>query len=271
MALFPIKYRPFFLILFVLFLAFLFFLNNLKDLSKFGCIEQTVFSVGTQLQKATNSFVSVPVNVWKRYCCLLGVERKNALLVREIKALRQENNLLRESFLSTQRLRELLNFKDRLSFKTVASEVVGVDASLFFKTVFIDKGEKERIKKDLAVINEDGVVGKVLRVVDYSSVILLLPDKNFAVDALVQKTRSRGVVAGAGAGLCEMKYVPQSETVETGGLVVTSGLEGVFPKGVPIGRIISANKSGCSSFQEIAIKPVVDFGKLEEVLVVLDY
>jgi len=270
MPFFSKKYRPFFFILFFLLLAFIFFLNNLKDLSKFGHIEQAVFSVGAHIQNVTNSFVSGPVKIWKKYCWLLEVERKNALLIEEIQALRQENSVLRESVSSTQRIRELLNFKKKLSCKTIACEIVGVDASSFFKTFFIDKGANDGIKKDLAVINEDGVVGRSLRVVNSSSVVLLLTDQNFAVDALVQKTRSRGIVAGVSAGLCEMKYVPRSEVVEIGSLVVTSGLEGVFPKGMPIGKVISANKTGRSAFQEIFIKPVVDFGKLEEVLVVLD-
>jgi rod shape-determining protein MreC len=191
-------------------------------------------------------------------------------LKNEIKRLQQENLSLREMALANIRLRKLLGFRKSSSLNLVAAEVVGVDSSLYFKSIIIDKGVKHGIKKDLAVISPDGVVGRILKTMDSFSVVLLLFDQNFALDAMVQRTRSRGIVEGAGKNLCKMKYVLGSEDIRNGDVVLTSGMEGVFPKGIMIGKIVSVKRGEGSLFQNIIIRPNFDFRKLEEVFVVLN-
>ena len=201
---------------------------------------------------------------------LVETEKENQMLGREIKRLRQENVLLQESALANQRLRKLLEFKKSIPQKLAAAEVVGVDASLYFESFSINKGRKEGIKEGMAVLSPDGVVGKILRVTDSFSVVLLLIDQGFALDTLVQRTRTQGVVEGIGGGLCQMKYVLGSEDVRLGDLVIASGLEGFFPKGTIVGKAVSLNKDKLSSFQKVIIKPMVDFKKTEEVFVILE-
>ena len=132
---------------------------------------------------------------------LIETEKKNQILNQEIKTLRQENVLLQESALANQRLRKLLEFKKNTPHKLVAAEVVGVDASLYFESFFINKGRNEGIKKGMAVLCPDGAVGRILKEADSFSVVLLLIDQGFALDALVQRTRTQGVVEGIGGGV----------------------------------------------------------------------
>ena len=270
MAIFTLKHRPTFLVVCLLLLAFLLLLNNLHRPSKFSLFEQELFSVVSQTQKTVNSIFLLPIHIWNRYLNLLAAEEQNRLLRKEVKMLQQENSSLRESALANQRLRKLLGFKKRYPLKLVAAEVVGVDSSLYFKTIVIDKGKKDGVKKDMAVISPAGVVGRVLRVSNSFSMVLLLIDQNFALDALVQRTRARGAVEGTGGFLCRMEYVLCSKDVRCGDLVVASGLEGVFPKGIIIGKVMSITKNKRFMFQAITVKPMVEFKKLEEVLVVFN-
>jgi len=269
MVIFSPRNRPTFIVLIFLFLSFLFFLYNLRQPQKSFFLEQAVFSFLSQIQKATNSFFSLPLNIWKNYIFLVNTKKQNQLLKKEIKRLQKEVLSLREMALANTRLRKLLGFKKGSPLNLVTAQVVGVDASLYFKSIIIDKGLRHGIKKDLAVISPDGVVGRILKAMDSFSVVLLLFDQNFALDAMVQRTRSRGIVEGTGDSLCKLKYVLDSENIRCGDVVLTSGMEGVFPKGIMIGEIVSVNRDEGSLFQNITIRPNCDFRKLEEVFVVL--
>jgi len=270
MAILPSRHRAAFLVVFLLIIALLFFLDNVRPPSKYIPLEQELFHFVAQIQKSANSFVSLPVHIWKKYIYLVTTEEQNSLLKKKVKMFQQENVSLRESAVTNKRLRKLLDFKKASPLSLVAAEVVGVDASLHFRSVIIDKGETEGIKKDMAVINPDGVVGRILTVADSFSVVLLLIDQNFALDALVQRTRSRGVVEGTGNDLCRMKYVLQSEDIRSGDIIVVSGLEGVFPKGTIVGKIKSLKQSKASLLFDVVVTPAVEFGKLEEVFMVLE-
>ena len=270
MALLPSRHRSAFLVISLLIVALLLFLSNLRSPSKYIPLEQELFSFVAQIQKAANSFVSLPVDVWKKYVFLVTTEEENSLLRKKVKMLGQENVSLRESAVTNKRLCKLLDFKKASPLDLVAAKVVGADASLHFRSVIVDKGERDGIKKDMAVINPEGVVGRILKVADSFSVVLLLIDQNFALDALVQRSRSRGVVEGAGNDLCRMKYVLQSEDVRSGDIIVVSGLEGVFPKGTIVGKIKSLKQSKSSLLFDVLVTPAVEFGKLEEVFLVLE-
>jgi len=270
MAIFPSRYRSAFLAVSFLSIALLFFLDNLISPSEPVPLEEGLFCFVAQIQKSSNSLISVPVRIWKNYVYLVSTEEQNNLLRKQVEMLQQENVSLRESAVTNERLRALLDFKKSSPLGLVAAEVVGVDASLHFRSVIIDKGERDGVKKDMAVINSDGVVGRILKAANSFSVVLLLIDQNFALDALVQRARSRGVVEGTGQDVCRMKYVLQSEDIRPGDTIVVSGLEGVFPKGSLVGTIKSLKPSKSSLLYDVLVTPAVEFGKLEEVFVVVE-
>jgi rod shape-determining protein MreC len=166
-----------------------------------------------------------------------------------------------------RRLQALLSFKEQFISQTMAAQVIGASGSELSRSVYIDKGEKDHIKTDMAVITADGIVGKVLRVYRSTSQVLLINDQTSGVGALLDKTRLQGILRGTSAGEAVLEKVMSDETVPAGELVLTSGGDGVFPKGLLVGRVTKVS-AGNDLFLNIHVRPAADLSKLEEVLVV---
>jgi rod shape-determining protein MreC len=149
----------------------------------------------------------------------------------------------------------------------MAAQVIGASGSELSRSVYIDKGEKDHIKPDMAVITADGIVGKVLRVYRSTSQVLLINDQTSGVGALLDKTRLQGILRGTSAGEAVLEKVMSDESVPPGELVLTSGGDGVFPKGLLVGRVTKVS-AGNDLFLNIRVRPAADLSKLEEVLVV---
>jgi len=175
---------------------------------------------------------------------------------------------LREIELENERLRRLLDFRPRIRDAVVAARVIGRDALGASRSFVIDRGTNDGVTRGAAVLAPEGVVGHVFLAGRSASRVLLVTDHNSGVDAVVQRTRARGIVEGRVGGGCGLKFVKRTESLEPGDLVITSGVDGIFPKGLPIGRISSIDKRGPGLFQYALVEPAVDFDVLEEVLVV---
>jgi rod shape-determining protein MreC len=206
--------------------------------------------------------------VWDRYVALRKVREENEQLRREIEFLRGQAADLREMAAANQRLAELLRFRTNSPSPTVAARVVGRDATNWYHGVVLDKGEQDGIQTEMGVVTLGGAVGRVVKTRASSSMVLLITDPNNAVTSLIQRTRDEGIIEGTFEGKTRMKYIPLLSTVRVGDPVVTSGLTGGFPKGVPVGTITSIHKDEGGLFQTAEVQPEVDFTKLEEVLVV---
>jgi rod shape-determining protein MreC len=198
----------------------------------------------------------------------LGEE--NIELRQQVARLKEENSRLKEAALASERLRRLLEFKETVRISMVGAEVIGRDPSSWFKSVTINKGEKDGVRKGMAVTSPEGVVGQVLRTGPHYSVVLLITDYNSALDGLIQRTRGRTIVEGRGENRCQLKYLLRTEDVVVGDIVITSGLTGNFPKGLVIGEIRRVEKEGQGVFQEAELVPCADLSKLEEVLVITE-
>jgi len=221
-------------------------------------------------QDAVSNSIKFLESIWNHYFNLVSVAEENKILQKELGHARKRNNFCYETELSNIRLRYLLKFKKNLTDQVVAAEVIGKDPSAWFQTIIIDKGKVDGLIKGLAVVVPEGIAGQVTDVSGHYAKVLLIIDGNSAVDALVQRTRARGVVQGSHAGLCLLKYVLWKEDVVPQDIVITSGLDGVFPKGLRVGSVSKIIKQNSGIFQEVAVKPYVDFEKLEEVLVILN-
>lgn len=206
---------------------------------------------------------------WNQYLALQGVYEQNIHLQKEIQRLQGEMNQLREKALASDRLADLLNFHQHGQFQTVAARVVGRNASNWYQALILDKGEDDGIRVEMGVMTPAGVVGQVIKTSGSMSIALLLTDPNVAVTGLVQRTRDGGIIQGTAKGFLRMKYIPPLSPVQKGDLVVTSGLTGGFPRGLLVGRVVQVEESEDDLFQSAHIDPVVDFSKLEEVLVLL--
>lgn len=175
---------------------------------------------------------------------------------------------LREIELENERLRHLLDFRPRIRDDVLPARVIGRDALGASRSFVIDRGTNDGVERGAAVLAPEGVVGHVFLAGHQASRVLLVTDHNSGVAAIVQRTRARGIVEGRIGGGCGLKFVKRTESLEAGDLVITSGVDGIFPKGLPIGRISTIDKRGPGLFQYAYVEPTVDFDVLEEVLVV---
>jgi rod shape-determining protein MreC len=207
--------------------------------------------------------------IWRHYFNLVAVSHDNRRLEQELALEREKEARRQELELENERLRSLLGFARTLPQKAVAAEIVGKDPSVWFKTVVINKGSSQGLTRGQPAVTAQGVVGQVVEVSAHQSKLMLLIDQNCAVDALIQRTRARGIVKGASREDCYLDYVMHEEDIQVGDTVVSSGFDGVFPKGLMIGTVNSVSFRGSDFFKEVRIAPAVDFDKLEEVLVIL--
>jgi len=221
-------------------------------------------------QEAVTRSVRFGKTLWAHYFALVSVSKENRILKELLSEAIEKNNQLVEVELSNQRLRELLNFRKNMPGSFIAAEIISRDPSSWFKAVIIDKGRADGLVKGLPVVISEGIVGQIAESSANQSKVLLIIDQNSAVDALVQRTRARGIIEGKSMDLCVLKYVLRKHDVTVGDAVVSSGLDGVYPKGLPIGYVSGVIKRNSGIFQEVSITPYVDFEKLEEVLVILN-
>ena len=231
-------------------------------------LEAVTFGVFAEVQRASTSVIEGVQHGWQNYFALQQVRRENEQLRHENGQLQVQ--LQQERALSTQTrsLQQLLELRQRTSLSTTAASVIAGGASPDFRTFTIDKGTRDGLRPDMAVIAPTGVVGRIIMPSVRASKVQLLIDRNAAAGAIVERSRAQGVVLGTGGDKLKFEYVPGAADVQVGDRVVTSGIDGIYPKGFAIGQIESIHK-GAGVFSAIVVKPVVEFSSLEEVLVVL--
>ena len=216
----------------------------------------------------TQSIKSVSDGV-NHYLDLVNISKENDRLKSEVERLINEKNELIERISGQKRIAALMVYqKDRKKDSLVAS-VIGRDATQWSKVVFINKGTRDGIKNQLAVVTKLGVIGQIIHSGFTTSKVLLTIDSRSAIDAVFQQSRVSGVVVGTGDQQCQVKFVPNTAKVQVGDRVLSSGLGGVFPKGLVIGTVSQVVRKKQGLFQEITLTPSSDFSNLEEVLIFL--
>lgn len=249
----------------------LFLLSSNSDLGPtWNPAEQFVIEITAPFQKLIKQITKSTEEMWLNYFRLVDVHRENTQLKNEIHVLKMANSRYRELLATQESLEELLQFKQKINRPVVAAQVIGLDPTGWFKSVIIDKGKWAGLRIDMPVVNAFGVVGRVVSVSSNYAKVLLIIDQNSAVDCLVQRSRDRGMLKGLMSEICKLDYVGKSNDIAAGDIVVTSGLGGVFPKGLPVGRILDVKEISGELFKDIKIRTAVDFSKLEEVLVILE-
>src|SRR5271163_1373457 len=228
-----------------------------------------IWAVGavTPLEKALVWTQTSSGNLWHNYFYLRGVRAENRNLKAQIEQMRLEQVRMSQDADQARRLQGLLAFKEQFISQTLAAQVIGSSGSEQSRSVYIDKGERDGIKPDMAVITADGVVGKVLRVYRSTAQVLLIDDQTSGVGALLDKTRLQGILRGTPSGEVVLEKVMSDETVPAGEQVLTSGGDGVYPKGLLVGRVTKVSP-GSELFLNIRVRPAADLSRLEEVLVV---
>ena len=221
-------------------------------------------------QKASTFVIKSIRGVFQGYIFLIHLQKENGMLKQRIDELQKENHQMKEMALANERLEKLLQFREKNSQAMVAAEVIGQDPSSWFKSVTVDKGEKEGVRKGMAVISAEGVVGQILKTASHYSTVLLVTDYSSAIDSIIQRTRAKAIVEGRGENRCMLKYLLRTEDVNVGDIVVTSGLSGNFPKGLMVGEVRKVDKKGHGVFQYAELVPSVDLTRLEEILIITE-
>ena len=207
-------------------------------------------------------------DIWRNYFALRGTRKDNEELRRENDALKLQIAQLQGKAAEADRLALLLNFRQsHVDVPMVAARVIGGSAGTASQTIELDRGERDGIRRNMGVITPDGVVGKVIEAYPNTAQVLLLTDKDSGVGAMLESSRIQSPVGGVGEPLLAMKYVPNDDEVNVGERVVTSGMDRIFPRDLPVGMIAEI-KSG-NPFKQIRIKPAANLERLEEVLVLL--
>ena len=231
--------------------------------------EKIAVEIAAPFQRLFTGTVSLVRDIWRNYFFLVQTRQENLLLKRRIDLLEIENSKYQELLLANQRLRNLLRFQENTNESLLAARVIGWDSSGLYKSIILDKGKSDGLTGKMAVVNSEGVVGRIVSISPNYAQALLITDHNSAIDGLVQSSRARGMLKGGGSGGCYFDYVIKTCEIETGDRIVTSGLGGIFPKGLSLGTVKEINDSPNMLFKEVRVTPAVDFSKLEEVLIVL--
>lgn len=251
------------------FAALLFYSLNIPRYREANLVERVMLTVFSPVMKPAAKVSGFFEDAWDGYISLVDVHKENLRLRKEISELNARVMAGNEALQSNERLKHLLEMKDTVKAPTLAASVVGEDVSSWFRTLVVDVGTTSGVKEGMAVVAADGVVGQIVKVSSTSSRVLLLTDHSSGIAATIQRSRARGVVKGKEEGLCSLEFTTREEDVKVGDIVVSSGIGGVFPRGLPVGEVTMVKRGEYGIFQSVTIRPVVNTAHLEEVLVVL--
>jgi rod shape-determining protein MreC len=268
MALLDIRQRAGYLFLVVTLGHIILISAQVNSSSGVPVLEQVTFGVFAEVQRSMTAVVSGVRHFWSGYVGLRDVREENAELKQQLADAQIQLQQQRALADRSRGLDRLLELRERLTLNTVAAEVIALGATPDFRTMTIDKGSQQGLQSDMAIIAPAGVVGRVVVPSLRAAKVQLLIDRNAAAGALIERSRAQGVVVGGGDELLRLEYVSELADVVVGDVVVTSGIDGIFPKGFIIGRVEAVDRSG-RAYRRITVRPAVDFSSLEEVLVVL--
>ncbi len=230
-------------------------------------LEVVTFGAFAEVQRGAAGLTGSIRDAWSGYGNLRHVRGENEELRRKLGELQVQFQQERARAERARQLENLLGFKQQLRVETIAAGVIGASASLDFRGITIDRGTSQAVTANMAVIGPAGLVGRVVTPTAHASKVQLLIDRNAAAGALVERSRAQGIVVGSGVDMLRMDFVPATADVKAGDTVVTSGVDGIYPKGFVIGTVQQV-ENGNGIYKAIRVRPSVEFNRLEDVLVV---
>jgi len=264
----PSRHRSLFLLAGVIVLQVLLLAVQIKRDSQGRLIRVWTVGAVSPFERAGSHGFDWVRNIWHHYFALQNTTKDNEQLRHEIDALKLQNAQLQGKAAEADRLASLLNFRQsHADVPMITARVIGASAGAASQTIQLDRGERDGIKRNMGVITPDGVVGKVIESYANASQVLLLTDRESGVGAMLADSRIQSPVGGQGEPLLVMKYVPNDDSVNLGERVITSGMDRIFPRDLPVGFVIEI-KSG-NPFKQIRVKPAANLERLEEVIVLL--
>ncbi|MBI3399132.1 MAG: rod shape-determining protein MreC [Deltaproteobacteria bacterium] len=244
--------------------------TNVKGIGGTIITGRLIAAVTSPVQYGITYTVETIKTAWTSYIYLINVSRENDVLKNDIAKLKEENNQLKEAAILNNRLQELLAFKESMAPIAVAANVIGIENTGWLRIAMIDKGFSDGIKRDMAVVTPLGIVGRIIDVQPTSSKVLLVTDPRCNIDVIVQRNRIKGITEGTGTNRLALKYVNHEDDIQVGDILISSGLGGIFPKGMVVGEVFRVEKGDDNFFMDIELKPGADLHKLEEVLIITE-
>jgi rod shape-determining protein MreC len=229
--------------------------------------ERTVMTIFSPVPKSVNWLGRSTSDMYHGYLDMRRAVNENMELRRKVADLTTKNLKLQQSEGDVRRLRTLLGYSEQIDMPTTLATAIMLDTSGRFKSIIIDRGSDAGIEVNDAVVNANGLIGRVVLTTKDMAKVQAVTDGNCSVGALVDRTRRQGVVRGDGGNAAQMYDIPSLADVGPGDSVMTAGIDGIYPKGIPVGTVVKAEK-GADLFKSIVIKPAVDFGSVEEVIVI---
>ena len=264
----PGRYRTPLLLVLTLLLVFTVLSLSLKSSPALRKVQGLVVSMTAPGLEGLEYVGRSAKQLWLGYFYLIGVRRQNAELQRQLEEYKQREVHFQEAEQALTRLETLLDLKRQVALPVIGARVIAYDPTLWSRSAIINQGKAQGVKEGLPVLAPQGIVGRIVGVYPEYSKVMLIVDRKSSADAMVQRTRIRGMLKGKGGNRCSLEFVPKSADVQVGDLVLASGLVGLYPKGLVFGKVTAANKKNPGVFQEIEVSPNVDLSTLEEVLVV---
>ena len=259
-------------LLFIVVLSLLFVLMSFSSRTRYvgetrTMFERTVMTIFSPVPKFVNWIGGTAQDMHHGYLDMRRAVNENVELRRKVASLTTENLKLRQSGSDMRRLRSLLAYSEQFDFETSMAQTIMLDTAGRFKSIIIDRGSADGIEVNDIIANASGLVGRVVLTTKDLSKVQLVTDNNCSVGSLVERTRRQGVVRGNGGANLQLFDIPALSDVAPGDRVLTAGIDGIFPKGIPIGTVVRA-EPGQSLFKTVTVKPAVDFGTIEEVIVI---
>lgn len=264
---FVARHREFFVLVGVLVAQFLLLSFQITRNHNIRLIRVLAVTVFDPFERSLRGIANATTHGLRTYRQLVAAQQENQQLNAQLAAARSQIQQLSEQATEAPRLRKLLDLKDHLPLSTVAAEVIALSPGGSSNAVFIDKGADARLATDLAVITPDGVVGKTVAVFRHTSQVLLITDPASGIGAMLEHSHTQGILKGGDGNFCKLHYIMNEETVLVGETVVTSGLDQICPKGLPLGTVVQAGPGNI--YKNITVKPATPLSRLENVLVVL--
>ncbi|MEW6381073.1 MAG: rod shape-determining protein MreC [bacterium] len=262
------KHRSFSLLIFFLLISFFLITFQGFQGKRANSLLRSTITLFSSIHKVSVSMVRGVKYIWYDYIALIGVRQENKELRQQIEFLKSLNNQYIEAVQANQRLRRLLDFRKEIEEPTFSAQIIGKDSTNWCKSVLLDKGSMDGVAVNMPVVTYGGIVGKVQEVTNHTAKVLLINDIHSSVAVLIQRNRAEGIAAGSGKDYCILKYVGKDLDIRRGDRVITSGIGGVFPKGVVVGVVSKVQKNNYDLFQYVEVIPEAKISRLEEVLII---
>jgi rod shape-determining protein MreC len=259
-------------LLFIVVLSLLFVLMSFSHQTRYlgetrTMFERTVMTIFSPVPKFVNWVGGSAQDIHHGYLDMRSAVRENVDLRRKVASLTTENLKLRQSEGDLRRLRSLLSYSEQFDMRTSMAQTIMLDTAGRFKSIIIDRGSDDGVQVNDVVANANGLIGRVVLTTKDLAKVQLVNDANCSIGTLVERTRRQGVVRGSGGNVVQLFDIPALADVQSGDRVLTAGIDGIYPRGIPVGTVLRS-EPGQSLFKTITVKPAVDFGTIEEVIVI---